>query len=613
MSEYKVIDNCLYFEELFSDVVGVNHRAAEVENRKPKSHITITAVHPHLSSNPDVWKRVRILLEGIRKSNISYLYSPDKIVTNGAQVTLHFPYIKGRSFEQILEDSEKRDMPINFDLAFSMAMAIADIIEVGSSIVVSGEKSFHGMLTPDNILVHFDGKIYLKNYGIVPYLERSDAVYSEFEKRYGAWLAPELVRREKLQAQSDIYHLGYLIYKMLTGKYFSCSPSEDFNQKFANITFKQHIPSTDKDFITNVITFFKKTLNPDVSKRFRTIKEFKEFISNFFHIEELSSITFNMAYFLNSLYSEDIEALDKKLEEEMKYVVPEPKKAESPEVRAEKDQKLVESLLEGLDERKGMPKWIWGLVAVLVVGVIIGFFLYRNAQNVAKQQEIALKEQEKKAAELSAQQQKQSEEKTKLLMEELQRLQKEKASTVEERKALEEKQKKIIEELDKKKKEDEDRLKSMQQAAREEEEKKRKEEETRKAQQQEEERKRQEEEARKAAELEKRRQEMTKLKEGSEVSSMDLPSKPEKIRGEQPTVTSSTMKKKYEGKVFTVNAMILIDIDGNVEKVKVIGTPVGDDIKDLLTRSLKEWKYKPMTKDNVRVKVWYTVPLKFKF
>jgi serine/threonine protein kinase len=86
---------------------------------------------------------------------------------------LIYPLIKGRTFEKVLENSMEKDLPINFDLAFSIAIAIADLIDTGSSIVVSGQKSFHGFLTPDNILIDYDGKIYLKNYGIFPYLNKT--------------------------------------------------------------------------------------------------------------------------------------------------------------------------------------------------------------------------------------------------------------------------------------------------------------------------------------------------------------------------------------------------------------------------------------------------------
>ena len=126
--EYKAVSNFLMFKELGTDSLGVNYRAGEIESktRKPLKHHLVTEVYPVLLDAPHVWKRVNILLEGVRKSNIPKLYSPSKIITEGAKTYLVYPLLRGKTFEQVLEDSFKKDNLINFDLAFSITFAIAD-------------------------------------------------------------------------------------------------------------------------------------------------------------------------------------------------------------------------------------------------------------------------------------------------------------------------------------------------------------------------------------------------------------------------------------------------------------------------------------------------------
>jgi serine/threonine-protein kinase len=371
---------------------------------------------------------------------------------------------------------------MNFDLAFSMAFAIADLIDIGSSIVVSGEKSFHGCLTPDNIFIDYDGKILLKNYGIYPYLSKDEEILTELEKKYGAWIAPELLRKERAVPQSDIYHLGYIIYRILTGKYFSCTPDEDFDSKFSNISFIQHIPSSDKDFLTNIINFFKKTLNPTPSKRFSNIKEIKDFISVQFHIEELSSITFNLAYFMNSLYLEYMEEENKTLANELAYIIPEAKKEEPVKASKSGDQ-LVEEILTGLDDRKkSKSKLIIPLVAVIIIIVAVSAYLYINNQNRIKKAEqekeqiAAKKEMElkKKLDDLAAQYQEKlksietkvatTEEEKKAQEDQLNKLkdwQKEETRKALEKQKAEEDRVKKIEEDKKKKQEEEENQKKL--------------------------------------------------------------------------------------------------------------------------------------------------------
>lgn len=607
MKEYRVLNDYLYFRDLFADTMGINYRVAPIQNRKPLGHKVLCEVNPAISGNSEMWKRSRLLLEGIRKSNIPFLYSPEKINVNEKGNQLIFDYFKGKNFEQILGDAEKKGMPINFDLAMSISIAIADIIEVGSSIIVSGERSYHGFLTPDNILIHYDGKISLKNYGIFQYLEKNDQFYAETEKRYGSWLTPEFIRKERIVSQSDIYHLGYLIYRILTGKYFSYSSGEDFDAKFANLTFKQYMPSTDKSFLTNVITFFKKTLNPDPLKRFLSIKEFKDFIANYFHIEELSSITFNLAYFMNSLYGESVEEEEKILKHELEYVVPEPKKevATSPQARED----LVSGILEGLDERKKMPGWLWPVVGGVVLAGIIGIFFAVSSGK--KSSEITA--QAKAAEEVRLKALKEQSDQIKAMSDKIKELELSKATADEAQKKVIELEKQRLEEQKRKKEDEQAKLKIEDEKRKlDEADRLKKEEEAAKLAQEEQDRKKAEEEKARLQEVEKKKAEAAKTKAGDQVSMSEVTVQPARLTGNAPAIPGS-MRTKYKGKTWTVPTTILVDENGDVTKVKILTGNVPNDIKALIEETLGKWKYSPAQKDDVKVKVWLSVPFKFTF
>jgi serine/threonine protein kinase len=610
MKEYKVVNDYLYFREMFSDTMGVNYHVAPILNRKPVSHKVLCEVSPLIFGHAEIWKRVKILLEGIKKSNIPFLYSPEKIIVNDKQCQLVFEHFQGKNIEQILGDAEKKGLSINFDLALSLCIAIADIIELGSSIIVSGEKSFHGFLTPDNIMVHYDGKISLKNYGIFQYLERNETLFTEIEKRYGSWLTPELIRKEKIVSQSDIYHLGYLIYRILMGKYFSCMPGEDFDAKFTNLTFTHLIPSTDKNFLTHLITFLKKTLNPNPLKRFLTIKELKDFIANYFHIEELSSITFNLAYFMNLLYGESIEEEEKLCKQELEYIIPEPKREPLSQPSQIKREDLVSGILDELDKRKKIPSWIWAVVLIVVViGAGAGYFY------LSQTKKSELTAEKVKAEELQRQNQKQDElaNLIKVQNEKIRQLELLAATATEAQKKTLELEKQRLDDLKKKKevelakqKADEDTRKQL------EAEQAQKDLEAKKVQ---DELAKKQEEERKKKEIENNRLELAKIKEGDTVALGDVTVKPEKISGNLPVITSS-MRQRHSAishKELIVSTVILVDENGNVLKIRILDTSLASDIKNEVENTLIKWKYNPAMKDNVKVKVWLTVLVKFSF
>jgi len=443
-------------------------------------------------------------------------------------------------------------------------------------------------------------------------------------KKYGAWIAPEFLRKEKPVCQSDIYHLGYIIYRILTGKYYSYSPEEDFDSKFSNISFSQHIPSGDKEFLTNIITFFKKTLHPIPSQRFANIKEFKDYISNNFHIEELSSVTFSLAYFMNSLYLDTIEEENKSFPGELAYKIPEPEKEEEipapvKEKKAKRDDHLVEGILSGLEEqKKSRTKLFVPLIALIVI--IIGaaaFIIISQQKQVQKQREAQMKTAEEMRrsmeqfkSELEGEYQKR-----------LETIEDKAATTVEEKQAQEEEIKKLREwqkeemrkvlekqkqkeaQIQKQKEEEQKKLDAELEKQQELEEQKRLEEEQKKIEQE-----KQEEIKKKLQDAEK---EKMKLKEGDLASITEVTKKPQKLKERNPTF-SNFQRRKYNGTSMTVRAMLLIDETGTVAELKIIGS-IPDDLKSPIEKALKKWKYTPPEKNNIKVKVWYPVALTIAF
>lgn len=603
MADYKQLGNYVLFEEINPDSIGKNFRAGELENRKIKKHLILSEVHPLLYSNPKIWKRVTLLLEGIKKSNITGLYSPDKILTMGEKQMLIFPYKEFVSFDSVLEDSTAKGIPINFDLAFSIATAISDLLDIGSSIVISGQKSFHGFLTPDNILIDFEGKIYLKNYGICPYLDKEEEIFNGMEKQYGSWLTPEFFRREKIVPQSDVYHLGYLMFKMLTGQYFSYNPGEDFDAKLANISFSQHIHESNKDFISGLQEFFKKTLNPDPSLRFSSGKEFKEFISKTFNIDELSSVTFNLAYFMDSLYSKERSEIQARIESEKLFSPTEVSTASQGSGKV--DHELVETILSGLEEREkgGKPKLLILIASIIIVAIAIGAYFFVQS-NKSKQDKLI-----KAQIELRMQQEQREQD----LLEQLKAVEDRAAQTEEEKKLQEEEKLKLQGQIDDVQKERE-RVKKLEEdkKIKAEEDKKKKDEEAAanlkleedaKLKKAEDERKEKEEIERK-----KKAEEALKPKRGELLPITEVDKKPVKISGKK-MVFPPSIRNRYAGNRFEASVMCLIDENGVIKSSRVLSN-IPKDIKKSIEKSIMKWKFSPAMKKGVQVSVWNQVVLK---
>ncbi|MGE5342054.1 MAG: protein kinase domain-containing protein [Candidatus Omnitrophota bacterium] len=641
-SQLTIIDNVTIYNELGSDALGVNYKGGE-ENSKKQS--LVTEVYSFLYSNPIAWKKINALLEGIKKTKINQLYSPEKITQFEDKYFLFYPLIKGLTLENILHDATRKKKPLNFDLTFSILFAIAEILDIGSSILISGEKSHHGFLTPDNIYLDYNGGVYLKNYGIYPYLIKDEKINSALEKQYGIWMAPELLRKEKDVSQTDIYYLGYIAYKILTGKYFMSQRDEDFDNKFSNLRFIIDIPSADTDFLNNMIAFFKKTLHPEPAQRFANIKEFKQFIASRFHIEDLSKITFNLSYYMNFLYSEPDEiqtpkpkptptpaAVQKEAEKKEQQTPPTPVPSSpkpQPAPRIEPPT-LFTSHMPQKNQKPQKPKpkrWML-LSAIIAVMIVSSIYIIVSQKKQLKEQQkqqtqsTVLLERNKKKFESELAQLKEK------YLKQLREIELKKANTLEEKKAKEE----SIKKLDQMQKEETRKTLEKQKAKLEEiknleqEPKKNNPEIVKEPPQEQPIAKKIEEplkteektvsptpvpESTQKKEPEKTNDESQKVTEGQLVSIFLVSEKPELMKGDSPVFPPS-IQRKHTGLRLTIRVMFLVTETGNVGDIRIL-TKIPGDLESFISKSLKNWKFKPARKNNVRIKVWYPLDIKIVF
>jgi len=628
------VDDYFIFKKLPSDSIGKNFRVVELKDGTPVKHKLLTRVHPFLFKNPEEWTRVNVLCERIRHTGNPNLYASEKVIQKDDAAYLIFPYHRAKTLAQIVEDVPVKENPIPFELAFSIAIAIATMIEMGSSIVVKKEHAFHGFLTPDHIIIDYQGNIFLKYFGLWPLFDENEEAISEMVRRYGAWLAPEFIRKEKIVPQSDFYFLGYTLYRMLTGNYFSYLPGEDFESTFTSISFVSDLPSTDIDFLTTLINFFKKTLNPSVNKRFANIREFKNYISKFFKTppQDFSQFQANLAAYMQSLYADTRQEEEKLLAAELSEPLPKVQ----PIAEIGIDSEIMAAPIEGMMREEKKRSKLLQVILILIIVTLAGgtYFLIQQLNKAKVEQQIA------------AQKLEQQDKEKKIFEQQLQEVQK-KMKALEEQKPISKEDQQIkdktISQLKKQenelKKEVNARIKTTTAPVLKQTQKKdipkdssktdSKKIDTQKTSIE----KTVDEKPQKEVEppqdstkqpvptikkTETKKPAVTPEKEVTPpaaplVSLKEVTLKPVKISGQDPQFPPA-MKKTYAGRRATVNARLLIDEKGTVIKVELVDKQkLPDDVSTVIAVTLKNWQYKPAQKDNTNVKVWWPVKMKIHF
>jgi len=142
---------------------------------------------------------------------------------HGNQPFLVMRYMSGGSLQDRLAENPLEPRELS---------AIIDRIAEGLD--VAHEKNIiHRDVKPPNILFDASGKAYLADFGLAESFEQSTGVEDMFIGT-PAYMSPEQVRNEILDARSDIYTLGAVIYCTLSGR-------EPYDKGSSQATAEAHI------------------------------------------------------------------------------------------------------------------------------------------------------------------------------------------------------------------------------------------------------------------------------------------------------------------------------------------------------------------------------------
>jgi serine/threonine-protein kinase len=160
------------------------------------------------------FQRERRILDRIRHRNIARFYGGG--MSEDGRPYLAMEYVEGRTIERYC-DEEK--LPITERLR--LFLQVTQAVDLAHS-----HQVIHRDIKPSNILVTAEGMVKLLDFGIARLLEGSEVssvvvplTMSNSRLMTPAYASPELIQSARVEAGSDIYQLGLLLYLLLTGRW----------------------------------------------------------------------------------------------------------------------------------------------------------------------------------------------------------------------------------------------------------------------------------------------------------------------------------------------------------------------------------------------------------
>src|SRR5687768_9881427 len=224
------IGNCRIVEEVASGGMAVVYRAIQDQLNRT---VAIKALKTSASADEQLvtrFEREARSLAGLQHENIIHVYDFHR--DRGA-LFIVMEYVQGIDLFDLLERSGR----LPFDVAAVVAMQVARALDY-----VHYRSIVHRDIKPANIMVSRQGGVKLMDFGIA-----RDHNYEKDLTQTGtgigtpAYMSPEQILGDKLDARSDIFSLGVVLYQMITGR----KPFVEDEEKSVmhKIRIEKHVPA----------------------------------------------------------------------------------------------------------------------------------------------------------------------------------------------------------------------------------------------------------------------------------------------------------------------------------------------------------------------------------
>lgn len=139
----------------------------------------------------------------------------------GSQLYIAMEYVEGFDLRELLRNCARRQVPLPLDFALLI------VIETLSALDYAHRKRddsgrllgiVHRDVSPSNILLSFEGEVKLCDFGIARAMGAGSDLPKAAIRGKAAYMSPEAARGDRLDARSDVFAAGIILWELLSGR-----------------------------------------------------------------------------------------------------------------------------------------------------------------------------------------------------------------------------------------------------------------------------------------------------------------------------------------------------------------------------------------------------------
>ncbi len=277
--------------------------------------LAIKRILPHLSDNQEF---ITMFIDEAKVAarlthpNIVQIFDMGRI---DGDYYIAMEYVPGKDLRAVLRRAQEVRRPVPVEIAVIVATHLCAALDYAHRARDDQGRPLHIVhrdVSPPNVLISYDGDIKLTDFGVAKAAVKMHVTLSGTLKGKVLYMAPEQANLQPVDARSDIYSLGIVLYELLTGR----NPFYDRDDTELTVlekvrqgrvppvrTFRPDVPET-------LAQVLEKALQPDPARRYASARELQRDLEDFLVQRGIPNSTLYVARFIRELFPEEAGPID---------------------------------------------------------------------------------------------------------------------------------------------------------------------------------------------------------------------------------------------------------------------------------------------------------------
>jgi serine/threonine-protein kinase len=181
--------------------------------------VAIKRLHPQLSTNTELLTMLvdeAHLAARVRHPNVAPIFD---VVVEGSEVCLVLEYVHGESLSRLLSKAQQNGERMPVGVALSIISGVLNGLSAAHEATGDDGRPLglvHRDISPQNVLVGLDGIARLIDFGVAKATSRLQTTHVGQVKGKFAYMAPEQLSLAPIDARTDLFAVGVVLWEILT-------------------------------------------------------------------------------------------------------------------------------------------------------------------------------------------------------------------------------------------------------------------------------------------------------------------------------------------------------------------------------------------------------------